>query len=606
MPRQKKNKTPAVVKSEPLSAIAWKDKGNEAFALKDYPAAIEAYTKAIEIDSAHAVLYSNRSAAYLENDQYEEAFDDAAKTLELDIQWPKAYFRRGKALQALKHWEEAEAAFQQGLRLQASNTELQTALIELQQAKTDYFDNSDNARFIKLITWLREGGAYFPKLELRHYGENYRGVHSTAKIEEDEHVLRVPLSHIVTLEMAKSSAIGQTIQDHRLPLLSPKHCFLSCLLLSERFNPDSFFKPYYDVLPSSYPTMPVFFSDDELSWLQGSPFLNSVLQKKEDIRKDYEMICEVCEEMKQYSLAEFTWARMTVASRIFGITVKGVKTDGFVPLADMLNHKRPRQTSWTFNAELQCFVIESLTTLAKGDPVLDSYGRKCNSRFFLNYGFLAEDNESNEVSIHLDLNPEDPNIRLKRVLLADLPTQRQFNIPKDLSEKSVQELFAYLRFVTMVDPDIKQIPILLQTCSEELTLENREGEPVTKRVLRVGQIPPLSIRNEMMVLEFLKQKCIELLARYPHTLEEDMALLQNPDLTTNQRNCVLMRAGEKTILHFYINLSDVASNMFQQSAKALQKKVAKKFNKSGPYDEYIQKVVLDLVLRADPLHLLHR
>jgi len=30
------------------------------------------------------------------------------------------------------------------------------------------------------------------------------------------------------------------------------------------------------------------------------------------------------------------------ASRIFGINVNGVKTDGFVPYADMLNHKRPR------------------------------------------------------------------------------------------------------------------------------------------------------------------------------------------------------------------------------------------------------------------------
>jgi histone-lysine N-methyltransferase SETD3 len=33
---------------------------------------------------------------------------------------------------------------------------------------------------------------------------------------------------------------------------------------------------------------------------------------------------------------------MMVSSRIFGITVNNIKTDGFVPYADMLNHKRPR------------------------------------------------------------------------------------------------------------------------------------------------------------------------------------------------------------------------------------------------------------------------
>ena len=42
---------------------------------------------------------------------------------------------------------------------------------------------------------------------------------------------------------------------------------------------------------------------------------------------------------------------MTVSSRIFGISIKGVKTDAFVPLADMLNHRRPKQTSWMYSDE---------------------------------------------------------------------------------------------------------------------------------------------------------------------------------------------------------------------------------------------------------------
>lgn len=30
---------------------------------------------------------------------------------------------------------------------------------------------------------------------------------------------------------------------------------------------------------------------------------------------------------------------MMVSSRIFGMNIEGTKTDGFVPMADMLNHK---------------------------------------------------------------------------------------------------------------------------------------------------------------------------------------------------------------------------------------------------------------------------
>ena len=95
----------------------------------------------------------------------------------------------------------------------------------------------------------------------------------------------------------------------------------------------------------------------------------------------------------QYELDEFIWARLVVITRIFGLTINGVKTDGLVPMADMLNHKRPRQTKWTFDDERQGFTITSISALQRGDQVFDSYGQKCNSRFFVNYGFALEENE---------------------------------------------------------------------------------------------------------------------------------------------------------------------------------------------------------------------
>lgn len=60
------------------------------------------------------------------------------------------------------------------------------------------------------------------------------------------------------------------------------------------------------------------------------------------MKKDYEAISEVAPEMKEFSFTEFCWARMTASSRIFGMKIDGKKTDAFVPLADMLNHRRPK------------------------------------------------------------------------------------------------------------------------------------------------------------------------------------------------------------------------------------------------------------------------
>lgn len=58
---------------------------------------------------------------------------------------------------------------------------------------------------------------------------------------------------------------------------------------------------------------------------------------------------------------------MTASSRIFGLNIDNIKTDAFVPLADMLNHRRPKQTSWSYSDEKQGFVIESLEDISRGD-----------------------------------------------------------------------------------------------------------------------------------------------------------------------------------------------------------------------------------------------
>jgi len=109
---------------------------------------------------------------------------------------------------------------------------------------------------------------------------------------------------------------------------------------------------------------------------------------------------------------------MLTASRIFGITINGVRTDAYVPFADMLNHKRPRETTWYYSDSLQGFVIEACEDMKRGLPIHDSYGKKCNSRFFLNYGFINIPNEGNEISLKFSLDKvNDPMFEKKLMLL---------------------------------------------------------------------------------------------------------------------------------------------------------------------------------------------
>ena len=113
------------------------------------------------------------------------------------------------------------------------------------------------------------------------------------------------------------------------------------------------------------------------------------------MKKDYDVIKSVDPNFSRFSFEEFKWARMVVSSRIFGLVMNRIKTDALVPLADMLNHHTPKQTSWYFSDEDGGFVIRNLKVTEPGSEIFDSYGQKCNSRFLLNYGFTLQNNPSN-------------------------------------------------------------------------------------------------------------------------------------------------------------------------------------------------------------------
>lgn len=124
----------------------------------------------------------------------------------------------------------------------------------------------------------------------------------------------------------------------------------------------------------------------------------------------------------------------------------------------MLNHKRPKQTNWSYSDEKQGFVIDANENILKGEPVYDSYGRKCNSRFLLNYGFIVEDNDANEVAVKAHFRDNDNYIKIKESLTDQRLQVKTFRILANLDEAVVKDFFGFVRFI-MID-DIKLLNVL--------------------------------------------------------------------------------------------------------------------------------------------------
>ena len=96
------------------SAADFKAKGNAALQAGNFDDAIDAYTEAIELDATNHVFYSNRSAAYLSNDNGEAALADAELCIKTKGDWAKGFNRKGAALHHLGRLEDAIAAFEEG------------------------------------------------------------------------------------------------------------------------------------------------------------------------------------------------------------------------------------------------------------------------------------------------------------------------------------------------------------------------------------------------------------------------------------------------------------------------------------------------------------
>ena len=387
----------------------------------------------------------------------------------------------------------------------------------------------------------------------------------------------IPKTHIITLEMAKATPIGVKIAAANLTLMSPKHCYLSSFLLQERRKADSFWRPFLDILPQFFNSFPIFYSPAEKSLLSGSPFLHTITEKLADIEEDYNSICTIAPEFADYPIEEFSRMRMAVSSRIFGMEIDGVTTDGFVPLADMLNHRRPRQTSWTYDQERGGFTIEALEDIQRGEEVMDSYGRKCNYRFLLNYGFVNRNNDADEYPLKLALDPND-QYYLVKLGLAARHESFTVRIMASTSERCFEELFGYLRFIEFDDKN--RLGELIQMCTATST-----------GPFKPTALPKISVNNEKRTLLKLKALMEARLSQYPTSLEQDMEMLKTQQLTENERNIVVLRKGEKVVLHWHLQLVETCLPLLSADIEEF-----KRMKKTGtPYDGYISSVVTSLV-----------
>jgi hypothetical protein len=327
--------------------------------------------------------------------------------------------------------------------------------------------------------------------------------------------------------------------------------------------------------------------------------LLKVQSQKKSMLDEYTSIQKLkgINKFKLFSYDDFVWACLAVGTRVFSLCINGIKTSVLAPLADMMNHKNPSGTNWTFDTKKDAFTLTSCITLSDGDAVFESYGAKDNKRFFASYGFVLEDNPANEVTVCI---PSDLVMDKFGGMHSTNSSNNGTSTPGSVSQRHVvirqftvhacydaaaEELMSFLRIANAHDYQLEE-------------LDHSMHRPFTG---------PISVDNELSALYALRCACKDHLRAYSTTLEEDYKLLASPELQRseflNRRNCILFRVGEKRIYRFFVDWVTTAISLLCIPWEEAKVKIRKILDPSDPdvyaaswgFVPYISNVVVPLL-----------
>lgn len=112
-------------------AEAAKEEGNSAFRKGDWRGAVDAYTRALQLDGGLHAARNNRAMAFLRLGEWRKAVDDCDRVLESDGKNVKALLRMAEGLRQLREVASARTACNAVLKMEPHNAQARDILASL-------------------------------------------------------------------------------------------------------------------------------------------------------------------------------------------------------------------------------------------------------------------------------------------------------------------------------------------------------------------------------------------------------------------------------------------------------------------------------------------
>eukprot|EP01113_Clastostelium_recurvatum_P029243 TRINITY_DN3528_c0_g3_i1.p1 TRINITY_DN3528_c0_g3~~TRINITY_DN3528_c0_g3_i1.p1 ORF type:complete len:486 (+),score=67.93 TRINITY_DN3528_c0_g3_i1:47-1504(+) len=401
-----------------------------------------------------------------------------------------------------------------------------------------YINEDEKRRWKVFLSWLTDNGTPLPSVTLSHFPGTGRGLACSKDMKYEDPALVIPFDVIMNSErVSQNTNLGNDIYQLDIEG-NHDHLILSLYLLYEKHKQASYWKPYIDILPSEYPHIPFYYSDDDLSYADGL-----ILGEMEYRQNELNNLIHAAQRLgssfpsKYGRLASdeagLKWAMVTVTSRNWGLS-PDLPGASLVPLADMLNHHPKLGRALKMQEENYTITINAGYDCNRGQELFDKYytprKQRSDATYLLMYGFLMMDDENEACAIRA-------HFPWSQVALYE-------NI-KDILRKKKCE-----RSDEVFTTKMKELPSLYFSCLQILALEEHWDPNITFE----NYLPYVETSDPLIPYDFARIYFHSDLNEYRTTIEEDQKILTSSSLSYNARNLVRLRLGEKQVIQHALHL----------------------------------------------------
>lgn len=240
--------------------------------------------------------------------------------------------------------------------------EIQKLLSKVKQLESDLLQPlaSRSSAIDEFLLWLRNNNVEFDGLKIAEYPGLDLGIEAEKDFKEGDMMIAVPRSVMLTVENIQHSPFKELAKKDPL-LVNMPNVALSLLLLLQRHDPKSFWKPYMNMLPQKYTTV-LYFTPDEILQLKGSPAYEMALRQCRSIARQYAYFNKLFQRSgdeastmlrEVFTYEDYCWAVSTVMTRQNTVVSAdgSALTQALIPLWDMCNHADGK-LSTDFNVSL--------------------------------------------------------------------------------------------------------------------------------------------------------------------------------------------------------------------------------------------------------------